>query len=133
MVELATVWNVEAPRCHFLVAITYCDAQSAGLDDCWVTEGGLAREINLVRNDRKARSDGDAIPLVQAVHDHLITGRLEGFNWELLRLAFNFLHRKDVDVGALKESDDAVDASADLIDVPSCKPHGTQHTRRSLR
>ena len=113
MVELATVWNVEAPRCHFLVAITYCDAQSAGLDDCWLTEGRLAREINLVRNDRKARGDGDAIPLVEAMHDHLVTGRLEGFDWELFRLAFNFLHCKDVDVGALKESDDAVDASAD--------------------
>ena len=60
-----------------------------------------------------ARGDGDAIPLVEAMHDHLVTGRLEGFDWELFRLAFNFLHCKDVDVGALKESDDAVDASAD--------------------
>ena len=113
MVELASVRNVEAPRRHFLVAIAYCHAQSAGLDDCGISKGGLAWEINLMRHDWETRGNGDAIPLVQAVHDHLIAGRLEGFNWELLRLAFNFLHCKDVDVGALKESDDAVDAGAD--------------------
>ena len=113
MVELASIRNVEAPRRHFLISIAYCHAQSTGLDDCGISKGGLTREINLMRNDRETRGNGDAIPLVQAVHDHLVTGCLEGFNWELLRLAFNFLHRKDVDVGALKESDDSVDAGAD--------------------
>ena len=48
MVELASVRNVEAPRRHFLVAIAYCHAQSAGLDDCGISEGRLAREINLM-------------------------------------------------------------------------------------
>ena len=51
MVELASVRNVEAPRRHFLVSIAYCHAQSTGLDDCGISKGGLAWEINLMRHD----------------------------------------------------------------------------------
>ena len=39
-----------------------------------------------------------------------IAGLVKGFDGELLGLALNFLHCQDVDIGALKESDDAFDA-----------------------
>ncbi|CRH94659.1 Uncharacterised protein [Chlamydia trachomatis] len=50
---------------------------------------------------------------------------------ELVGLALDFLHRQYVCARAVKESDDAVDAGADGVDVPGSKSHGVNPSRQA--
>ena len=55
----------------------------------------------------------------------------EGGVGELLGLALDLLHRQDVDALTHREIDDAVDASADGVDVPGGQTHGISLDRPS--
>ena len=63
----------------------------------------------------------------------VIPGVLESRVGELLGLALDLLHRQHVDALPHGEIDDAVDASADRVDVPGGQAHGIKprsHLRR---
>ena len=76
--------------------------------------------------DWQTGGDGDAVPLVETVDGDVVAGLLKGLCWELVGAALNFLHGQHVRVRAFKESDDAVDARADGVDVPGRKSHGVE-------
>ena len=105
--EFAAVGDVQAPDCHRRglpvlggegVGRVDGDAECAGLDDGRLAEGGLGGEVVLHVQDRQARGDGDAVPLVETVDGDVVAGLLKGFRRELVGAALNFLHRQHVRV-----------------------------------
>ena len=73
-----------------------CDAERAGLDDGRLAEGGLGGEVVLHLEDRQARGDGDAVPLVETVDGDVVARLLERFGGELVGAALDFLHGQHV-------------------------------------
>ena len=133
--ELAPVGYVQAPDRHRRglpalggerVGRVDVDPERACLDHRGLAKGGLGGEVVLNIQDRQARGDGDAVPLVETVDSDVVAGLLEGFRRELVGPALNFLHGQYVRARALEEGDDTVDARADGVDVPGRKSHGVE-------
>ena len=81
--------------------------------------------------NRSARGYRNTVPLIQAVNPNLVPCFGELVDGELVGLALDFLHRQYVCARAFKESDDAIDAGADGVDVPGCKSHGINPSRQA--
>src|SRR5690606_28980807 len=118
--------HVGAPQSH----VVDRDAEGAGLERLVgsllaLQEAGLDREGGLAIRHREAAREGDAVPLVEAVRDDLVTGLLEGGDGELLRLALDLLHAQHVDVFAHEPVDDSAVSGADGVDVPGGDTHAT--------
>ena len=136
--ELSAVGDVQTPDRHRRglsvlggkrAARVDGDAERSSFDHGRFTKGGLGGEVVLDVQDRQARGDGDAVPLVESVDGDVVSGCLEGFDGELVGAALDFLHGQHVRVRALQKGDDAVDARADGVDVPGRKSHGVEPIR----
>ena len=105
MRELSAIGDVQTPDRHRrglpvlggeCVGRVDGDAERSSFDDGRFTEGGLGGEVVLDVQDRQARGDGDAVPLVESVDGDVVSGCLEGFDGELVGTALDFLHGQHV-------------------------------------
>ena len=102
------------------------DAERASFDHGRFAKGGLGGEVVLHIQDGQTGSDSDAVPLVETMDGDVVAGLLKGFRRELVGAALNFLHGQHVRTRALEESNNAVDARADGVDIPGRKSHGVE-------
>jgi len=129
VVQAAAVGHVEGPDPH-AVARGGDRARLLGGFLAGFAERGLTGERALHVLEPHAGRDGDAVPLIQAVHLDVVAGLLEGRIRELLRLALHLLHREHVDVFTDGELDGAGDAGSDRVDVPGGQAHASSLVAR---
>ena len=103
--ELSAIGDVQTPGRHrrglpILRGKRACrvdgGAERSSFDHGRFTEGGLGGEVVLDVQDRQARGDGDAVPLVESVDGDVVSGCLEGSDGELVGSALDFLHGQHV-------------------------------------
>ena len=133
--ELAAVRHIQAPDRHRRGLSILDgensgrvdgDAECAGFDDWRLTEGGLRGEVVANLENRQTRGHGDTVPLVETVDCDVVARLFERLDGELVGAALDFLHGENVRARALEESDDAVDARADGVNVPGRESHGVE-------
>src|SRR3546814_3688909 len=73
--------------------------------------------------DPDAADQRDTVPLAEAGRGDLVAHGLEAHQWQLVHLGLGLLDSEYVDVVALQECLDAVDAGADGVHVPGGDAH----------
>ena len=97
-------------------------ARASGADG--VAEAGHALEADLHVLEADPAEDRDAVPLAGAGGGDLVAQRLQAHQRQLVLAGLGLLQGEHVDVVALEQGLDPVDAGAERVDVPGSDAHG---------